>query len=115
MTAPAIRLRPGVTIRPGVTLSAVTQTGGGGGNTYFATQAVSNSGSNAIHIDVSYPWASTVPVGATIVADGIGTFTVVAILTPFEQGNTSGNWFFALDPVSGPVYFPGGTALTFTW
>jgi hypothetical protein len=113
MSVTGITLKAGVTIRPGVTVSGHQITGSGGGNSFSAVQAAENTGSNAVHIDVSYPWASTVPVGATIVAAGIGTFTVIAVLTPFEQGNSSGNWFFVVDPTN--ASFPGGIPLTFTW
>jgi hypothetical protein len=115
MVAATMVIKSGVTIRPGVTVSGVLQTGGNGGGSgsYTAVQAFANTGSNAVHIDVSYPWASTVPVGATIVADGIGTFTVIAVLAPNDQGNTSGNWFFVVDPTN--ASFPGGIPLAFTW
>ena len=81
-----------------------------GSNT--AVQSEANSGSNGVHIDASYSWGSTVPVGATIVADGVGTFTVTQIIAPNFSGNTN-TWFFVVDPNN--ASFPGGTALTFTW
>jgi hypothetical protein len=108
-----MRITGGTRITGGARLGGTPTGGGYGGGTYTATQSMENSGSNAVHINVSYPWASSVPVGATIVADGLGTFTVVGILTPTEQGNTSGNWFFTVAP--GTTYFPGGIGLTFTW
>ena len=82
-----------------------------GSNT--AVQASGNTGSNSVHIDTSYSWASTVPVGATVVADGVGTFTVTQIITPNDIGNSSANWFFVVDPST--ASFPGGCNLTFTW
>ena len=113
MSVTGITLKAGVTIRPGVTVSGHQITGSGGGNSFSAVQATINSGSNAIHIDTSYSWASTVPVGATIVADGIGSFTVTQIIAPNDIGNSSANWFFVVNPTN--ASFPGGTALTFTW
>ena len=111
MSVTGITLKAGVTIRPGVTVSSHQITGSGGGSSFSAVQAAGNTGSNGVHIDTSYSWASTVPVGATIVADGVGTFTVTQIILPAD--NISNNWFFVVDPTN--ASFPGGTALTFTW
>jgi len=105
MVAYNIQFGQGITVGSGITVGA--------GNTYNAVQAMSNSGSNGIHIDTSYSWASTVPVGATIDASGYGTLTVTAIYTPSDPGNFSGNWFFVVTP--GSYNFAGGTNLTFTW
>lgn len=77
---------------------------------YSAVQDPVNSGSNAIHIDTSYSWASSVPVGATIVADGFGPYTVTGINAPGTYGS---NWFFEVSPSTSN--FPGGTNLTFNW
>ena len=110
MVAPNLTLHEGLTIGTGITFGAGT---GGGSHTYTAVQASANSGSNGIHIDTSYNWASTVPVGATIVADGYGTLTVVSIYTPTDPGNSSANWFFVVTP--GTYNFAGGTNLTFSW
>lgn len=82
--------------------------------TYTSTQASNNSGSNAPHVDTNPTndsWASTVPVGATIVATGVGTFTVTSISPPSD--NISGNWQFNVTPGNGN--FPAGATLTFTW
>jgi hypothetical protein len=113
MSVTGITLKAGVTIRPGVTVSGHQITGSGGGSSFSAVQATTNSGSNAIHIDTSYSWASTVPVGATIVVDGFGTYTVSNISAPNDAGNFSANWWFEVNPTTSN--FPGGTALTFTW
>jgi hypothetical protein len=83
--------------------------------THTAVQSSINGGSNGVHIDTpTYDaWASLVPVGATIVADGIGTFTVVNIDTPTSPGNIAGNWFFSVLPNTGSFY--AGASLTFSW
>jgi len=83
---------------------------------HTATQSAANGGSNGIHIDTNPTndaWAGTVPVGAKIVADGYGTFTVTSIYAPTDPGNLSANWFFVVSPNTS--YFNAGTALTFIW
>ena len=80
---------------------------------YDAVQASINSGSNSIHIDTSYSWASSVPVGATILVDGYGTYTVIVVAAPGDVGNNSGNWWYSVTPTTSN--FPGGTNLTFIW
>jgi len=110
MTVPHLTLGQGLTISPGITFGSGS---GGGGNTYTAVQASINTGSSGIHIDTSYPWAASVPVGATIVAAGYGTLTVLSIYTPTDPSNSSGNWFFVVTPTT--YNFAGGTNLTFTW
>jgi len=83
--------------------------------THTAVQSADNNGSNGVHLDTGTydAWVSTVPVGATVAATGIGTFTVTQIYTPTTPGNISANWWFALSPT--PSGFPSGTAFTFTW
>jgi hypothetical protein len=109
----------GLTQSSGSNINAITSgqvkllTGGGNHGSNTAVQASGNSGSNAVHIDTSYTWAASVPVGATVVADGVGTFTITGVTTPNAQGNFSGNWFFDVSPNNSS--FPGGTNLTFTW
>ena len=81
--------------------------------TYTSTQSSINGGSNAVHIDTNPTndaWAVTVPVGATIVADLIGTVTVTSISPPLD--NISGNWQFNVTP---NTFFFAGAALTFSW
>jgi len=114
MSIPNLTFGEGLTIGDGITISLGSSGGGGGGgNTYTAVQASINTGSNGIHIDTSYPWAASVPVGATIVAAGYGTLTVLSIYTPTDPSNFSGNWFFVVTPTT--YNFAGGTNLTFTW
>lgn len=87
-----------------------------GAKSFSGTQASNNSGSNAVHIDTNTAndaWCSTVPAGATIVAAGIGTFTVTNVATPTSPGNFSNNWWFTVSPNTSP--FPSGTNMTFTW
>lgn len=83
---------------------------------FVGFQSATNGGSNTIHID-SDPfndvWLSTVPVGATIEAEGIGTFTVTGISAPNDPGNFAQNWWFSLN--SGASIFPAGTRMTFSW
>jgi hypothetical protein len=83
--------------------------------THTALQSASNSGSNGVHLDTGTydAWVSTVPVGATIVADGYGTSTVTSIYTPTSPGNNNNNWWFVVTP--GTFNFPSGTQFTFTW
>jgi hypothetical protein len=107
-----MRITGGSRITGGVRLSG-TPTGGGGGSTYSATQAMENSGSNGIHIPAFIPWGASVPVGATIAVDGMGTYTVINIAAPGDPGNFSANWFFSVTPATSN--FPGGIGLTFTW
>jgi len=82
---------------------------------HTAVQSASNNGSNGVHLDTGTydAWVSTVPVGATVAATGIGTFTVTVIYTPTTPGNISANWWFALSPT--PSGFPSGTTFTFSW
>ena len=100
----AITINGGITFNGGFTLKSQSHT---------ATQSASNNGSNAIHVDVGPSWLASVPVGATIVADGYGTFTVTNVSAPGDPGNGSGNWYFTVDPVTSN--FNAGTNLTFTW
>jgi hypothetical protein len=83
--------------------------------THTALQSASNNGSNGVHLDTGTydAWVGSVPVGATIVADGIGTSTVTSIYTPTTPGNPGSNWFFVVSP--GTFSFPSGTTFTFTW
>jgi hypothetical protein len=83
--------------------------------THTALQSADNNGSNGVHLDTGTydAWVSTVPIGATIVADGFGTTIVTRIYTPTDPANTSANWFFVVSPSIGN--FPAGTTFTFTW
>jgi hypothetical protein len=83
--------------------------------THTAVQSASNSGSNGVHLDTGTydAWVGSVPVGATIEADGYGTSTVISIYTPTSPGNSDNNWFFVVTP--GTFNFPAGTLFTFTW
>ena len=83
--------------------------------THTALQSAENNGSNGVHLDTGTydAWVGSVPVGATIVADGIGTVTVTFIYTPTTPGNPGSNWFFGVTP--GTFNFSSGTTFTFTW
>jgi hypothetical protein len=85
--------------------------------THTALQSADNNGSNGVHLDtVTYDdWVSSVPVGATIVADTnpFVTTTVTSIHTPTEPGNFSANWWFEISP--GTANFPSGTTFTISW
>lgn len=83
---------------------------------FVGFQSATNGGSNGVHIDsdpYNDTWLSTVPVGATIVANGVGTFTVTGVAAPNDPGNFSGNWFYSLTPTNGN--FPAGTRMTISW
>lgn len=83
---------------------------------FVGFQSNTNGGSNGVHID-SDPfndnWLSTVPVGATIEAEGYGTYTVTSIAAPTDVGNFSQNWFFSVTPNTSN--FASGTRMTFSW
>jgi hypothetical protein len=85
--------------------------------THTALQSADNNGSNGVHLDtVTYDaWVSSVPVGATIVADTnpFVTTTVTSIHTPTEPGNFSANWWFEISPST--ANFPSGTTFTISW
>ena len=79
--------------------------------TYSGVQADGNSGSNSLHLDTSYTWASTIPAGATATVDGYGIYTVVDVLDP--ASNISNNWQIQVTPNTSN--FASGTAITFSW
>ena len=101
----------GFTITGGVTLTSQVITTYA--HVYLSTQSNTNSGSNGIHLD-GESWSSSVPVGAVIsVAGDPRVYTVTAVIAPGDPGNSSGNWFYVVNPTDGS--FAGGTNLTFSW
>ena len=80
---------------------------------YTATHSASNQGSSGVHIDsnpINDAWATTVPIGATIISSVTGSFTVNAT----AQRDANNNWFFSIG--AGPVGgFTAGETHTFSW
>jgi hypothetical protein len=101
--------KTGLRITGGTRLGGTPTGGGGGGGPYTATQAMENTGSNAIHISASTPWGSLVTVGATVEVDGMGSYIIISVTAPGD--NISGNWMYFVAPSTD--YFPGGIGLTF--
>jgi hypothetical protein len=79
-------------------------------NRYTALHSASNEGSSGIHIDTNPTndaWAGSVPVGATIISQFTGRFTVAA-----RGRDSNNNWFFSVD---GSNNFTAGETHTFIW
>jgi hypothetical protein len=79
-------------------------------NRYTALHSASNQGSSGIHIDTNPTndaWAGSVPVGATIISQFTGRFTVAA-----RGRDSNNNWFFSVD---GSNNFTAGETHTFIW
>jgi hypothetical protein len=80
---------------------------------YTATHSASNQGSSGVHIDsnpTNDAWATTVPIGATIISSVTGSFTVNAV----AQRDANNNWFFSIG--AGPIGgFTAGETHTFSW
>jgi hypothetical protein len=79
-------------------------------NRYTATHSASNGGSTGIHIDsnpTNDAWAGSVPVGASIISQVTGRFTVNS-----RGRDSNNNWFFV---VGGSNNFTAGETHTFIW
>jgi hypothetical protein len=79
-------------------------------NRYTALHSELNQGSSGIHIDTNPTndaWAGSVPVGATIISQFTGRFTVAA-----RGRDSNNNWFFSVD---GSNNFTAGETHTFIW
>jgi hypothetical protein len=80
---------------------------------YTATHSAANGGSSGVHIDsnpTNDAWATTVPIGATIISSVTGSFTVNAT----AQRDANNNWVFNIG--AGPIGgFTAGETHTFSW